>query len=228
MAYIDFSELRALQGAENSSTELSGNNPDLMNKLNELIDNIKDKIKTVTVDETCDIIMSLQHWVSNKDRISKSDYKAGDIVLVELGNNYRMENAYAHPALVLDNIGEYILLVPTSSQESLIQKAFHPDDNVDGKKFYRRVYIRDGFDCTCVLCTTNFKTVSKGRIIKKKGDLSDRTILDEIKEQIIKFAFKKQYGKYIGLYNTVEEQRKTIAVLKNDIIEIKKRVDKSE
>lgn len=182
----------------------------------------------ITEDQIIDITKSLQNWTfrrnftdffekdaNNKPILATVDI--GEIFLADLGLSY--ETAYVHPVVVLEKIGNKLLVVPTTTASEKVNTAFHPITNKTGNKFYRKVLEQDGFDEDCALMLNSILVISKGRLLERKGKLteniSDNTsIFNEIKKTI----FEKYLGKLFREYEEVLEEnialREELEILK--------------
>lgn len=170
-------------------------------------------------------IISMQNWIQKKEvttSTSSPDY--GQIWLTDLGSNYKPECSYAHPAVVIEKIGNMVLVVPSTTSPQLVADAYHPDDNPTGDKFYRKIGKAEGFASTSVLILSNVRAISRGRLLDLKGVMSGvndkSSVFWEIKDRAFEFAFPK---KHIEIYNLkkaaqqLEEDRNKLQEEKDEL-----------
>ena len=167
---------------------------------------------------------SIHRWLTKKDDINVPDdvVALGDICMIDWSVNYKPELSYYHPAVVLEEVNNMFLVVPTSSKPKAILKAYHPEDNPTGKWYWRKVGISDGFSEECLLLMDNIKVISKTRIMKKMGSLTcsltdEDGLFREIRRSIIKNAFRGEYKKYDDLLKKAQESEKKISELEEKI-----------
>lgn len=148
-------------------------------------------------------IISMQNWIQRKETTTsakKIDY--GQIWFTDLGSNYKPECSYLHPAVVIEMIGNMVLVIPSTTSAQLVADAYHPNDNPSGNKFYRKVGVSEGFAGTCVLILSNIRAVSKGRLIDLKGampgvnDPNKSSVFWEIKDRCLNLLSQKSTLKF--------------------------------
>ena len=167
---------------------------------------------------------SMHRWLTKKDDINVPDdvVTVGNICMIDWSINYKPELSYYHPAVVLEEVNNMFLVVPTSSKPKAISMAYHPKDNPTGKWYWRKVGISDGFSEECLLLMDNIKVISKTRVMKKIGSLTcsltdEDGLFREIRRSIIKNAFRGEYKKYDNLLKKTQEGEKKISELEEKI-----------
>ena len=90
--------------------------------------------------------------------------------------------------------------MPTSTSSKKLQNAYHPIKNKNGRWYYYEVDKTDGFAERCVLILGNVCTISKGRLLEKKGHLTcditdDNSLYRKIRNIMIQHLFSKEYNK---------------------------------
>jgi mRNA-degrading endonuclease toxin of MazEF toxin-antitoxin module len=197
MENIDFSPLKSILKDKTSKDKNAKDSKELLDIFNIAQNNLAEKAKSLSQEEIAMLIMSLENWTKRREFTKcKYNFRIGDIFYADLGNTYKPEYAYPHPVLILEKIGFYLLVVPTSTSEDNIKEAYHPIDNPKGNPFMRRVYgsetsKSDGFERTSALLLSNIKTISKGRLISSKGRIVDNSLLDEVKQTVFSFLFPR-------------------------------------
>lgn len=181
-----------------------------------LFNKLINKLENMTEYEAGILVQSIDKWLDRKDIVNKAenDLKVvvGDICMIDWNINYNPELSYVHPCLIIEDINNMIFSVPVSGQQDIIDIAYHPVDNPDGDKNYRKVNISDGFLKECVLFISEAKVISKSRIINKIGhlncDLSDEDgLFREIRWNMVSNYFPYEYS---VLRNTIEENENRI------------------
>lgn len=181
-----------------------------------LFNKLINKLENMTEYESGLFVQSFDKWLDRKDVINKTenDVKVvvGDICMIDWNINYNPELSYVHPCLIIEDINNLIFVVPVSGQQDIIDIAYHPIDNVEGDKNYRKVDISDGFQKECVLFISEAKVISKSRIINKIGHLTcdlldENGLFREIRWNMIANYFPYEYS---VLRETIEESQDKI------------------
>lgn len=196
-----------------------------------MMSNLNADVDQWSASEMAMITSSLNRWQDRKSKVNVQNVAVGDIVMVDLGLNYAPELSYAHPVVVLEELKEIMLIIPVTSSANKVAQAYHPLDNPNGKWFYRKVGIADGFAHDCVLLLSNIKIISKTAILSPMGrltyDLCVKTQLyREVKDTILKYYFHKEWKHTCDLeknYSSlVESDNELKEVYENQKAEINK------
>lgn len=192
------------------------------------------KLEGMTEYEAGLFVQSFDKWLDRKDIVNKAENDVrivvGDICMVDWNINYNPELSYVHPCLIIEDINNLIFTVPVSGQQDIIDIAYHPVDNIDGDKNYRKVDVFDGFQKECVLFISEAKVISKSRIINKIGhltcDLSDENgLFREIRWNMISNYFPYEYS---VLRETIEDNQNKIEKLEEYRRYHQSRADKND
>ena len=213
---IDFNALRPIIRNKDNKSKKSTDSTVCLNEFINLDENIIDMHRNLMQDESANFILSMQNWITRRTYTTCHDLiDIGDIFYTDLGINYMPEFSYHHPVIVLEKVGTMVLVVPVSTSNDNIKNAYHPIDNPTGDKRMRKVYgmdkgdQSDGFEKTCAVLLTDIKTISKGRLIKKKGRMTNinepTSVFREIKQKTFKLCVPKEN---IILYNLTKELEK--------------------
>ena len=179
------------------------------------------KFSVMTEYETGLFIQSFDKWLDRKDVINRSEndlkIEVGDICMIDWNINYNPELSYVHPCVIIEDINNMILVAPVSGQQEKIDIAYHPEDNPDGDKNYRKVKVCDGFLKESVLFISEMKVISKSRIINKIGHLTcdlldENGLFREIRWHMAVSYFPYEYT---ILRNTIEEQQEKLNKLES-------------
>ena len=197
----------------------------------------------VKENEISDILKSLQIWTTKREYLEYRQYNTadrkweevipnlGDIIFADFGINFSNEISYAHPAVVLENIGKSIFVVPCSSSADKITEAYHPIDNKNSKSLYRKVLKENGFDDICVLEIDKCRVINKSRIIRIQGHLNENindenSLFNEIKKKIYEVYLPKQNIKHLKLLKLNEALIQENQSLKDRILDLEIEIKK--
>lgn len=197
MLNIDFTQLKKIATDKNAEIRCSSASKECIDNINKLINNLNETLSNLNEGECSMAIMSLQNWIVRRNFSDcKVEPRIGDIFFADLGTSYKPEFAYPHTVLVIEKIGFYYLVIPTSTSQKNIDETYHPINNINGNKYMRLIYgidtdKTDGFEKTCALLLSNVKTISGGRFIGKKGRITNLKLFDEIKETLFNYLFPR-------------------------------------
>lgn len=131
---------------------------------------------------------------------------------MEWGNNFSPELSYKHPAVIIEEWTNTVLVIPTTSTPSKVAAAYHPADNPSGKWYYRKVGVAEGFAHDCALILNNAKIMSKTRIISVSGTIAgnlsdDNNVFREVRKTMIKNFFSKEWIEHQKLVQSYEQEQ---------------------
>ena len=201
MARVDFGLLDKIIKDESSESKSAGDSSICLSQFLNIISNITSQANDFTESDLALLTKSLQQFLHRRTFTScREDIKVGDIFNIDFGINYEPEMSYNHPGLILEEVGDLVLAVPTSTSSKKLQNAYHPIKNKNGQWYYYEVDKTDGFAERCVLILGNVCTISKGRLLEKKGhltcDISDENSLyRKIRNIMMQHLFSKEYNK---------------------------------
>lgn len=200
MAYVNFVELQKIVKDKNAKTRTAKDSSLVLNQFLNALSNFMVKGQELNEDELAMLTISLQTWLNRKDNIDANfNFDLGDIVYTDLGINYRGELAYGHPVIIIEKVGNMVVVVPVTTGNHKIEEAYHPVDNIDGNKYYRKVNKNeDNFEDTCVIILSNVMTISAGRLLKKHDSLKESisnpdSLFVEIKNKIFEYYLPKYF-----------------------------------
>ena len=139
---------------------------------------------------------------------------------MEWGNNFSPELSYKHPAVIIEEWTNTVLVIPTTSTPTKIVSAYHPTENPTCKWYYRKVGVDEGFAHDCALILNNAKIMSKTRITSISGSISGNlndasNVFREIRRTMIKHFFSKEWIEHQKLLQTYENLLQDNNTLKN-------------
>lgn len=206
MASIRFNILKNILKDKNSKNNKVCDTERGLFDFTSLLSNLVSLIQQLSEEELAFITISLQNWITRKnntkyyDKQGNNEVKVGEIFFADLGIGYKPEIAYTHPVIILEKIKGYVLVVPTTTSKKTLDRAYHPIDNPDGDKRYRKIKSGEGTERDCAVILTNIMTISQGRLIERKGTLDnikdENSIFNELKMKAFYFCFPKQYKIY--------------------------------
>ena len=169
----------------------------------------------ITESEMAMISMSLGRWLksrANPKNITPPACGVGSIVQIEWGTNFSPEISYGHPAVIIEDFGKMVLVIPTTSTPSNIEDAYHPTDNPSGKWYYRKVGTAEGFAHECALILNNAKILSKSRIISVSGKISgdinhEQNVFREIRRTMLQKFFAKEWIEQQKIIKALEDEK---------------------
>ena len=212
MARVDFGLLDKIIKDESSESRSAGDSSICLSQFLNIISNITSQANDFTESDLALLTKSLQQFLHRRSFTScKEEIKVGDIFNIDFGINYEPEMSYNHPGLILEEVGDLVLAVPTSTSTKKLQNAYHHTKNKNGNWYYYEVDKSDGFAERCVLILGNVCTISKGRLLEKKGhltcDISDENSLyREIRNIMLQHLFSKEYNKLTSKIFELEQK----------------------
>lgn len=220
---VDYKKLAQIANDQKFRGLMANDISDVLTNYLYMMSNLNADVDQWSASEMAMITNSLNRWQDKKSSINIQNVSAGDIVMADLGLNYAPELSYAHPVVILEELKDIMLVIPATSSNKKLAQGYHPIDNPNGKWFYRKVGLSDGFAHDCVLLLSNIRIISKTSILSPIGrltcDMSDKNQLyREIKNTILKRFFYKEWRYTCELKGACENQ-------KGKIQELEKRVN---
>lgn len=231
---IDSKELRNIE-KEKITTKAFADSI-LLSSFLKVIHNIIEVGSKINNLEMAMLIDSINHWIIGRGEKKKGKkYSPGTIIEVEFGLSYKTETPYRHSAIVIKDLTNKVLVVPSTSKSDFVNKAYHPIDNPDGDIHFRKVGENDNFDHDCVLIMNDMKTISKNRIISICGFIEtqeENCLYKEIRRNLLKIYFDEEMQEYeekiSELNNTVSSYKETVYNKKGIIDSLYKIIDKKD
>lgn len=165
-------------------------------------------------------IKSMNDWIDRKnDNKPLSDkieeVKSGEIYMIDWNLGYDPELSYEHPGIVVENIDNFLFVLPVSGQKHYIDIAYHPLNKPDGDKNYRLVDEKDGFNKLCVIHLDQARSISITRLLYKMGEIpieqdGKSSLFCELKEYMLNKYFPNEYNNFLEVIN---EDKKRIEYL---------------
>lgn len=229
MARVEFSELDKVIRDPMSETKIAKVGSIPLSQFLNLLSNLADKANSLTESDLSLFTKSFQQFLNRRTFTTcKDTVNVGDIFNVDFGINYEPEMSYNHPALVLEIVGDLVLVVPTSTSTTKLSNAYHPINNPTGHWYYYEVDIKDGFAEKCTLILGNVCTVSRGRLLEKKGQLTeDINLKDSLFKQIRNIILQNIFSlEYNSLMSKISELEKQNSILISDNNLLNEKLDK--
>ena len=209
---IDYERLAAIATDSKSRLAMAKDTSEVLASYMQIISNLIFAAEQLTESEMAMIVSSLNRWITRKDISVNRSYGVGRIVQMEWGNNFSSELSYKHPAVVIEEWTNTVLVIPTTSTPAKVAVAYHPTDNPTGKWYYRKVGVTEGFAHNCAIILNNAKIMSKARITsvsgKIAGNLNDDTnVFREVRKTMIKNFFSKEWIEHQKLVQAYEQEQ---------------------
>lgn len=212
MAHVDFKKLDQVIKNNSSETRKAGNSSICLSEFLNIISNFTSKVNDFTESDLALLTKSLQQYLNRRTfRTCKEDINIGDIFNIDFGINYEPEMSYNHPGVILEIVGDLVFVVPTSTSNTKLDNAYHPVKNPGGEWYYYEVDKTDGFAERCTLILGNVCTVSRGRLLEKKGRLTcdvcdDNSLYRQIRNIIFTHVFGYEYSRLKGNITELEKE----------------------
>jgi hypothetical protein len=218
---VDFRSLKYVINDPASATTDGKDNSTCISEFTASLTNYIEHNHGLKADELAMVTISIEDWRRKRHhtRFTKDSVNLGDIFYADLGINYKPELAYGHPVVIIEKIRGLYLVLPVSTSQEHMSKAYHPTANPDGVKYLRKVLKSEGegFTDDSVIIISNLRTISPGRLHDKKGSLKDITnpnsLFNELKNNALSFAFPK----YATLINKLEKENKELLDQKEEL-----------
>lgn len=223
---LNFSKLKLVASSVSAKTKLAKNSAECIGEYVDMISNFTEYSNNLKEEEMALLTMSMQNWMTRRTiKELKGDCKVGDIFYTDFGVTYNNECSYPHPAVILEEIGNMLLVVPVTTSKDKVDTGFHPVKRKDGNKYYRLVEKdEDGLGETSVIMLSNVRTISKGRLLEKKGEMKDiskpDSIFREIKASVHKYYTPKENSELEKLKLANKDLQEKIEVLMRKIEEL--------
>ncbi|MGD9570029.1 MAG: type II toxin-antitoxin system PemK/MazF family toxin [Sedimentibacter sp.] len=222
MARVEFSELDKIIRDLSSETRIAKDGSIPLSQFLNLLSNFADKANSFTESDLSLFTKSFQQYLNRRTfKTCRETVNVGDIFNVDFGINYEPEMSYNHPALILEVVGDLVLVVPTSTSPSKLSNAYHPKNNPSGCWYYYEVSKSDGFAEKCTLILGNVCTISQGRLLEKKGHLTEdinknNSLYKQVKHIILEKVFYREYNSLTNeLCDLTNQNKKLLEEIKS-------------
>lgn len=210
---IDYEKLANIATNQTSRSTMAKDTSDVLSAYMQLLSNLIYASEKLSESEMAMIVSSLNRWITKKDISVTRSYGIGKIVQMEWGTNFSPELSYKHPAVIIEEWKNTILVIPTTSTPAKVTAAFHPTDNPTGKWYYRKVGTAEGFAHDCALILNNAKIMSKARITSVSGSIignlnDENNVFREVRKTMIQNFFSKEWIEYQKLVQAYEDEKK--------------------
>lgn len=202
---VDKNTILTLSKDKTKKSEFGKDNLDIRANMYPFSKEFLGYIETLTTYEIAAIILDNQNWISSrKSKPITYSYHSGEIVMVNLGaTNYGYELGYYHPAVIWQDLGTAVLIIPCTSTFKQANPYIVTADQTHG------------FKNTTTIMLDKLRIVDKRRIKgnKKGGVISklSKDKLDEIRDLLLSTYFQGtiSYIKKlkIEIENKIEESK---------------------
>ncbi|MGL5649388.1 MAG: type II toxin-antitoxin system PemK/MazF family toxin [Clostridium sp.] len=174
--------------------------------------NVNTELDEISSYEMAHYINHMDRWLHSRKSDNTRTYKRGEILFVDLGaNNFKYEPSFTHPAIVLKNEFNSILVVPCST------KKFG-----NGYKDVIDAYRRDGFSKNTGIQVGALRWINKNRVISRTKSKASSRVLTEIDNKLLDYvpANKINKQKYDKLKEENEKLKAELSQLKQKLEEM--------
>ncbi|PDZ17114.1 MULTISPECIES: type II toxin-antitoxin system PemK/MazF family toxin [Bacillus cereus group] len=189
-----------------------------------LLDELFFNMLSLPIEDGIKWLLGLEEYVqdkSEKERLNYRRYQRGHVVELELFGHFSEELTFSHPAVVLYNEKNFVLVAPVTSGKFGSGKPLHID-----------VGQEDGFSKNCAIVLDAMKLVHKQRILyqhKQSDRVSnlklDDTVLDKIDKLILEHYLPVTYQKVQSLEGELNNQKLQYEELQQELVELKKELE---
>ncbi len=216
---IDYELLKRISLDPKNKVKDSFDDSIILSSCLKLFSNIIYELQSLKVNEVALFVNSMNHWTTNKKFSTSKKYKAGTIIEYECGLNYQDELSYRHTGLIIEEFDKKIVVIPSSSTKSLIDKSSKKEN---GLWYYVLVGENEGFDHECVLLLNDMKTVSKKRIIGSFDNITKndegKRLFDDIKLELMRHYFSKQFSEKENTIKDLIEENNRLNNLNEELL----------
>lgn len=209
---IDYEKLASIAANPTSRSTMAKDTSEVLASYMQILSNLIFAAERLSESEMAMIISSLNRWITKKDIFANRTYGIGKIVQMEWGNNFSPELSYKHPAVIIEEWANTVLVIPTTSTPAKVAAAYHPTDNPSGKWYYRKAGVAEGFAHDCALILNNAKIMSKARITSVSGTIAGNlcdvnNIFREVRKTMIQNFFSKEWVEHQKLVQAYEKEQ---------------------
>ncbi|WP_020061687.1 type II toxin-antitoxin system PemK/MazF family toxin [Bacillus sp. 123MFChir2] len=178
----------------------------------ELLDELFSNIITYKQDYGLKWMKGLENYIEDKKFIKTyANHIRGNIVSVELFGHYGSELTFEHPAVILHDNKNLMLIAPVSTPKHGDQDELHID-----------VGESHGFKHECAVLLDSIRVIDKRRIRKvyEKDNINSnvgKDKLDEIDSVLLKHYLPKVYAEHIELKANLKEKLEQNSTLSADL-----------
>ena len=108
---IDYEKLASIATDPTSRTTMAKDTSEVLASYMQILSNLIFAAERLSESEMAMIISSLNRWVTKKDISVKRAYTVGTIVQMEWGNNFSPELSYKHPAVIIEEWTNTVLVI---------------------------------------------------------------------------------------------------------------------
>lgn len=204
------------------SKNTTGNKRKMARNYNEILNwfldyqnNYEEYIRAESAYYSSSVLLADYNWMKN---INKTTYDkpitAGMLLAVDFGKCYKEECSFIHTALCLLVTGKKVLVVPATTKDTRIKKAYHPIEDPKANHSMWLGRVEDGFSERCALLLNDARFISLGRIVNDYSIIKVN-IIGDIRSEVLSIMFPNQ----------VKSFKNKIYELEKENIALKKRLN---
>lgn len=163
--------------------------------------------------------------VSQCRKFNKIIFRKGEIITVDFFGHFGTELTYEHPAIILKDTYDGIIIAPISSS------CFN--DNIPTHiSLQKNISDIGGMKNNCGIKLEQIRFISKNRIIYRHGKVSNTKKLDEIDNGLMKLLSASSYNRFITeiqqLSESVESKSNELEEARNDLSSLQEKLEELE
>lgn len=156
--------------------------------------NFEEIIRQMNIYDATSLLIAEQDWIKRHNfNTYKKGLEKGQVCKVDFGKTYDRETAFIHYALFMGKYKNKFLVIPMTTSNDEVNKAFHPIDNQKGEYRLRLAKTQEGFPEKAALYMNDAKFISPGRIIDGFNKINVN-VLQQIEIHLIKIMFPAFYA----------------------------------
>ncbi len=134
---IDYERLASIATDLTSRSTMAKDTSEVLASYLQILSNLIYAAERLSESEMAMIISSLNRWVTKKDITVNRSYGVGKIVQMEWGNNFSPELSYKHPAVIIEEWTNTVLVIPTTSTPAKVSADSQQcKDNVKNSHYF--------------------------------------------------------------------------------------------
>lgn len=165
-------------GKSTAKDNLGSQLPVVYNEFKKMTWNVIDEVGKWNVYKMGQWTKHINKWSSTMERTYTTKYSRGNILMVDFGSfNYGFEFSYEHPAVVLVERKQHLLVVPGSTKK---YNSPFPE--------YIDASPSDGFARNTGLLLEQMRWIHKNRVVTNTGQTASQSVLNAIEEYVLNYV----------------------------------------
>jgi mRNA-degrading endonuclease toxin of MazEF toxin-antitoxin module len=150
--------------------------------------NLMDKLQEADAYSMAQWLVHIERWIDDHGKDVRTKYERGEIVFIELGAmNFGYEASYEHPAIIIANSYNTVLIAPCGSKT--YGKGRKDVIDIPKRDTTGMVAHSTGLTSDSGIGVGGIRWISKNRILNRSGKVTNPLILDQIDEYLLSQLF---------------------------------------